>query len=210
MVTATIGAVFPINNAKLYVPVVILSINDNITFLRNIKQEFKRTISWNKYRSEITTYKKNNNSDYLIDPRFRNINRFFVLSFKNGYDDPTRYSFDDYYMPFTEIIDFNALIDNDPFFDQPVKNKQKAYGKLTEMSKNYDYSTGNLLDCLSHQKYYKPIGTDLSRQTNTRIPQQINFIAKLEEDDGATTFFICEKQQKTILNFSLNLLIVIE
>ena len=37
------------NNTKLYVPVVTLSINDHI------KQGFKRKTSWNKYRSEITT-----------------------------------------------------------------------------------------------------------------------------------------------------------
>ena len=36
-----------------------------------------------------------------------------------------------------------------------------------------------------------------------RIPQQINFIGKLEEDDVATMFFIAEKQQKFILKFSL-------
>ena len=61
------GATFQISNTKLYVPVVTLSIDDNIKFLENIKQEFKRTISWNKYRSEITTQPKNNNLDYLID-----------------------------------------------------------------------------------------------------------------------------------------------
>ena len=69
---------------KLYVPVVTLSIDDNIKFLENIKQGFKRRISWNKYRSEITSQSKNNNLDYLIDSTFRNINRLFVFSFKNG------------------------------------------------------------------------------------------------------------------------------
>ena len=29
----------------------------------------------------------------------------------------------DYYMPLVEIKDFDALIDNKPFFNQPVKNK---------------------------------------------------------------------------------------
>ena len=43
------------NNIKLYVPVVNLCINDNNSFIENIKQGFKRTISWNKYRSETTT-----------------------------------------------------------------------------------------------------------------------------------------------------------
>ena len=36
-VTATTGATFQINNAKLYVPVITLSINNNINFWENIK-----------------------------------------------------------------------------------------------------------------------------------------------------------------------------
>ena len=87
------GVGFIIPSTK-HVPVVTLSIDDKIKFLEKIKQGFKRTISWNKYRSEITTQSKNNNLDYLIDPTFRNTNRFFVPSFKNGNDDIPRNSFD--------------------------------------------------------------------------------------------------------------------
>ena len=43
-------------------------------------------------------------------------------------------------MPLVEIKYFNALIDNKPFFDQPVINKKKAYEKLIEMSRNDDYT----------------------------------------------------------------------
>ena len=57
------GATLQIHNAKLYLPVVTLSINDNIKFLENIKQVFERTNYWKKYRSEITTQTKNNNLD---------------------------------------------------------------------------------------------------------------------------------------------------
>ena len=39
-----------------------------------------------------------------------------------------------------------------------------------------------------HHKKYKLIGINLSGQTNTSIPPQINFTGKLEEDDGATMF----------------------
>ena len=53
-------------------------------------------------------------------------------------------------MPIVEIKDFNALIDHKPFFDQSVKNKQEAYEKLVEISRNDDYTTGNLLDYLYH------------------------------------------------------------
>ena len=41
-------------------------------------------------------------------------------------------------------------------------------------------------------------------QTNTTTHQQINFIGKLEECGDLTMFFITEKQQKTILNLSLD------
>ena len=102
-----------------------------------------------QYRSDITTQSKNNNLDYLIDPTFRNINRLFALSFKNGDNDPTTDSFHKYYIPLVEIKDFNVLIDNKPFFDQPVK-RPEAYEKLIEMSRNDDYRTGTLLDFLYH------------------------------------------------------------
>ena len=97
-----------------------------------------------------------------------------------------------------------------PFFDEPVKYKQGVYEKLVEMSRNNDYTTGNLLDYLYHQNYYKLIDIDLSRQANASIPQQMTFVEKLEEDDGATMFFDPEKQRKTILNFSLDSLILTE
>ena len=60
------------------------------------------------------------------------------------------------------------------------------------MSRNDDYTTGNVLDYLYHQNYNKLIGIDLSRQANTNITH---------EDDGAKMFFIAEKQQKSIFNF---------
>ena len=85
-------------NFVAVVTVVTLSINNNIKILQNIKQGFKRTISWNKYRSEIKIQPKNNNLFYLIDPTFRKISRVFVLSFKYGKNDPRRDSFNKYYM----------------------------------------------------------------------------------------------------------------
>ena len=202
---------FMITCTKLYFPVITLSINDNIKLLENIKQGFKRTISLNKYRSEITIQSKNINLDYLIDPTFRNINRLYVISFKNGNDDPTTNSFDQYYIPLVEIIDFNVLIDNKPFFGQPVKNKQGAYEKLVEILRNDDYKIGNLLDYLYHLNHYKLKSIDLSRQTTTSISQKINFTKRLEKDNDVTIFFfIVEKQQKSILIFPLYSLIIIE
>ena len=72
-------------------------------------------------------------------------------------------------MPLVEIKAFNALNDNKPSFDQPVKNKQEAYKKLIEMSRNDDYTTGNSLDYLYLQSFCKPIAIDFSRQASTSI-----------------------------------------
>ena len=85
----TTGATFQINNTKLYIPVVTLSINDKIKFLENIKQRCKRTISSNKCRSEITAQTKSNNCDYLIDRTSRNTNRLFVLFVQKYYCERT-------------------------------------------------------------------------------------------------------------------------
>ena len=79
------------------------------------------------------------------------------------------------------------------------------------MSRNHDSTTGNLLDFSYHQNYCKLIGIALYQDKQIRIfLNKLIFVVKLEEDDGAVMFFIAEKQQKTILNFSLNLLIVTE
>ena len=64
------------------------------------------------------------------------------------------------------------------------------------MSRNDEYTTENLLDYLYHQEYYKLMGIDLSRRTNTNISQQIYFTGKLEEDNGAAMFYIPLTQQK--------------
>ena len=80
-------------------------------------------------------YGKKNDLDYLIDPTFRNINRLFVLWFKNGIDDPTSNSFNKYYMPLIEVKYFNALMNDKPFFDQPVKNKQETWKTYSNVKK---------------------------------------------------------------------------
>ena len=51
----TSDTIFQTNSAKIYVPVVTLSVNNNIKFLPNIKQGFKRILFWKKYRAEKTT-----------------------------------------------------------------------------------------------------------------------------------------------------------
>ena len=42
-------ATFEITDAELYVPIVMLSIEDNAKLSKLLREEFKRSIYWNKY-----------------------------------------------------------------------------------------------------------------------------------------------------------------
>ena len=125
-----------------------------------------------------------NNLNYLIDPTFNNVDRLFILAFKNETD---RSSFENYYTPPIEIKDYNVFIDQQPFFEIPIKNKEETYKAITELIRNGDFTTGNLLDYEYFSTHYKLIAIDLSYQKADLENQQINFIGKLEQD--ATIFF---------------------
>ena len=71
------------------------------------------------------------------------MNRLFVLTFENEDD---RTSFSKYYVQNVKIKDFNVLTDGKQFFEIPVKNKEEAYEAIIEMTKNNNYTRGNLLD----------------------------------------------------------------
>ena len=145
---------------------------------------------------------KTSNLNYLIDPTFDKVNRFFVLSFENEDD---RTSFSKYYTPNVEIKDFNILIDGKIYFDVPIKSKKEAYKRIIEISKNSDYTTGGLLEYEYFSKHYKLITIDLSKQIELENPdlnQQIKFTDKLEEDNGATMFFTIEKSEEATFEFS--------
>ena len=80
------------------------------------------------------------------------------------------------------------------------------------MVRNNDYTTGNLLDYEYFSNNYKLIAIDLSKQIeleDANTMQQINFIGRLERNEGATMFFIIEKTEETTFNFSQNAISII-
>ena len=103
---------------------------------------FKRTIKWNKYRSEMSNQTKNNNLNYWFDLTLIKASRVFVLSFENEDD---RISFSKYNTSNVEIKNFNILIDGKRFFEAPIKNKEEAYRRITEMGKKDDLPTQQVI-----------------------------------------------------------------
>ena len=204
---APTSATLSITDCKLYVRAVTLSKDDETKLLTNLKSGFKREIIWNKYRSQMTTEAVNNNLNILIDPTFSNVNRLFVLAYQNAHD---RQSFSQFYLPNVMVKDYNVIIDKLAFFDLPI-TEEDAYEKIIDISRNNEYTTGNLLDYDYFKKHYKLIAIYLNKQQvlqeNEDLIQQINFIGKLEE--AANVFIIIEKKENTILEFSQNLANVI-
>ena len=118
------NAEFAITDCKLYAPVVTLSAEKENKLLGQLNTGFQLTVEWNKYRCQVSNETANNNLNYLIDLTFSKVNRLFVLAFENEED---RSSFSKYYTPTIEIKDYNVLIDQKPFFEIPIKNKEETY-----------------------------------------------------------------------------------
>ena len=103
------------------------------------------------------------------------------------------------------VKDFNVIIDELAFFDLPIKTEEEVNEKIMDISRNNEYTTGNLLDHDYFKKYYQLIAIDLSKQQvlqeNEDLIQQINFIGRLTE--AANVFIIIEKKENTFLELCI-------
>ena len=122
---------FPITNTKLYVPAIPLSTQDNSKLLQQLKSGFKRVINWNKYLSKPELLAQNPNLNHLVEPGFQGVNRLFVLAFEN---DTQRTSHSGYYLPNVEIKNYNAMINGENFFDQPIKSNKVTYENIRKIA----------------------------------------------------------------------------
>ena len=61
-----------------------------------------------------------------------------------------------------EVKDYNAMIDDRNFFDQPIKNNLKTYDHIRKIATGQqdDYTAGCLIDLPYFKKYYKLIAID--------------------------------------------------
>ena len=206
VITNSTGAgTFEISDTKLYVPVVTLSSEENAKLLQQLKSGFKRVINWNKYLSKPELIRRNPNLNHLVELSFQRINRLFVLAFEN---DTQRTSHSNYYLPNVEIKNYNIMINEENFFDQPIKNNKVTYEKIRKIATGQgdDYTTGCLLDYPYFMDTYKMIAVDLSKQqaldADPRAIQQINFTANLDRAGNTRVYFILKEAKETILDFS--------
>ena len=167
--TGADSATFKITDAKLYIPIVTLSAEDNAKLTKLLSKGFKKTVYWNEYQvidNKVVEIAANNEEKYvreLLDSSWQGVKRLFFLAYNN------KLSVDCYKKHFpakVKIENYNIEIDGRNFYDQPINDSIKQYDEVRKISTGQgdDYTTGCLLDFAYFEKNYRLIAADLSKQ----------------------------------------------
>ena len=162
LLTAATTATFKVTDAKLYVPIVTLSVEDNSKLSKLLNKGFKRPIYWNEYKAtpnKILEIAVANDKKYireLLDSSCQGVNRLFVLAYDNaeGNNQVSGNSYKKYFLPRVKTNNYNIEIDGRNIYDQPINDSIKQYDKSRKIStgKGHDYTTGYLLDFAYFEK----------------------------------------------------------
>ena len=120
-------------DAKLYVPVVTLSVEDNVKLVKQLNEGFKRPVYWNKYKvidNKVVAIAAANAEKHireLLDSSYQGVKRLFVLAYDNtaGNNQVSVDSFKKYFLPRFKIENYNIEIDGRNFYDQPINDSIK-------------------------------------------------------------------------------------
>ena len=219
LLTVANTAIFKITDAKLYVPFVALSAEDNAKLSELLSDGFKTTVYWNEYKvidNKIVETAANNEQKYireLIDSSWQGVKRLFVLAYDNkeGDNKVSADSYKKYFLPRVKIENYNIEIDGRDFYDQPINDSIKQYDEIRKISTGQgdDYATACLLGFAYFETNCRLIAVDLSKQkaldANSRAIQQIIFTGKIkatEENTRVLIYYILETSKETVLEFS--------
>ena len=127
--TGADGATFKITHAKLYVPVVTLSAEDNVKLTKQLNEGFKRSLYWNEYKMidnkkvEITNANDEKPKRELLDSSYQGVKKLFVLIYDNNQVSVN--SFKNYFFPRVKIENYNIVTDGRNVYDQPINDSIK-------------------------------------------------------------------------------------
>ena len=149
------NSIFQITKCELYIPIVTLNTENNNKLSELLSKGFERNVVWNQYKNKIegVTIPQNDNRfrKTTLDASFQGVSKLFAVVYET--DDIERNANNEesrrrYYLPRTEIKDYNVLIDGRNFYDQDVNSSIVRYNELLKMTTGRleDYSTVCLLD----------------------------------------------------------------
>ena len=109
-------AKFKIIDAKLYVPTVALSTNDNVSLIKQLSNGFKRSVYWSSYQTiPAKVINKVTNVYELLNASFQGVKRLFVFAYvisasaannEAGIKNSRKY-----FLPRGKILNYSVLID---------------------------------------------------------------------------------------------------
>ena len=189
---------FKITNTKLHVPVGTLSSKDNAKLVKLLEDGFNRPVYWNEYQTKIETRNLDNNNlrRFPLDASSQGVRRLFVLVFNNtevNVKKVERNSHTKYFLPRVNITNYNVLIDERNFYDQPINDLIKQYDKIRKITTGQvdDYTTEFSLDYQYFKDHYNLIAIDLSKQkeldADSKVIQPIEFYGMLKTDSKICT-----------------------
>ena len=122
------------------------------------------------------------------------VKRLFVFAFDNtdnGNKKVERDCHGKYSLPRVNITNYNVLIDDRNFYDQPLGDQIKKYGKIRKKATGQDdvYTTEYLLDYQYVKDHYQLIAVDLSKQKEWNL------------DSNSQVCKILKKTKDTVLEF---------
>ena len=156
--TGADSATLEVTDAKLYVPGVTLSAEDNVKLVKQLNEGFKRPVYWNKYKVIDNKVVENAEKHIreLLDSSYQGVKRLFVLAYDNTTGDNQVYvnSFKKYFFPTVKIENYNIEVDGRTFYDQPINDSIKQHDEVRKVSTGQgdDYTTGCLLDFAYFEK----------------------------------------------------------
>ena len=135
LMSTIVDKTFKTTNTKLYVPIVTLSIKDNVKLVKLFEEGFKRPVYWNEYQTkkESRNLDNKNLTRFPLDASFHGVRRFFALAFDNTDNSANkveRNSHIKYFFPRVDITNYNVLIDGRNFYDQPINELIKQYDRI--------------------------------------------------------------------------------
>ena len=132
------ASTFTVTDAKLYIPIVTLSTEDNAKLSKLLSEGFKRPFYWNVYKVIAETYDANASIRESIDSSCQGINRLFDLAYEGGANRVIVNSHRRFFLPRIKIKNYNIEIDRGNFYHQPINNQE-----TNDLIKEYDEKSIN-------------------------------------------------------------------
>ena len=117
-----------LQDTKLYVHVVTLSVRDNQKLSKLLSKGFERSAYWNEYKTKSENKNTTSEYRYFIKSNFVGvINRLFVLFYTNEANNAKRFNLENLIYQ-----NYNVIINGKNFYDQPIDSDIKQYEEIRQ------------------------------------------------------------------------------